>query len=142
MSTLDGIMGNNSGLFSSCQAQPMTESMISRGKGNNVLGLEERIALTKSPGFMFLIYVGFDRAEDEVTVERYVESFWHEIEDFADSVDGNWGWRYLNYAFRTQEPIASYGIENVERIKDASQKYDPEGVFQNLRSSGFKIAEY
>ncbi|KAI1858874.1 uncharacterized protein JN550_012333 [Neoarthrinium moseri] len=141
MLTLDSILGPDSGLSSSQQCQPMTQSMISRGQGNNVLGLEERIASSGRPGFMCLIYVGVERAEHETLAFPYVKSFWKDVDEYADSLDGNWGWRYLNYAYRTQEPISGYGAENVDKIKKAAQKYDPKGVFQRLRSSGFKIPE-
>ncbi|ETS83949.1 hypothetical protein PFICI_05825 [Pestalotiopsis fici W106-1] len=142
MLTLESILGPDSGVFSSCQAQPMTEPMISQGKGNNVLGLETRIAATGGPGFMFLIYIGIESAEHEALALPYVESFWQDVEEYADSLDGNWRWRYLNYAYRTQEPISGYGVENVKWLREAAQKYDPKGVFQRLRSSGFKIPQY
>ena len=141
MLTLASILGADSGVFSSCQAQPMTESMISQAKGNNVLGLEERLAAAGKPGLMFLIYIGIESAEHEALAFPHVEAFWKDVEEYADSIGGNWDWRYLNYAYSTQEPILGYGAENVDWLRDTAQKYDPKGVFQRLRSSGFKIPE-
>ncbi|MCJ1377709.1 hypothetical protein MMC17_000805 [Xylographa soralifera] len=46
---------------------------------------------------------------------------------------------YLNYALQSQDPIASYGPENVARLREASRKYDPQGVFQTLCPGGFKL---
>lgn len=45
----------------------------------------------------------------------------------------------LNYALPTQDPIASYGEENIKAMWDVSRKYDPKGVFQRLVPGGFKL---
>lgn len=47
---------------------------------------------------------------------------------------------YLNYADRSQEPLEGYGDASVAKIKAASAKYDPHGVFQTLMPGGFKIS--
>jgi hypothetical protein len=47
----------------------------------------------------------------------------------------------LDYADITQDPLASYGAENVKKMKAAAKKYDPQGVFQNLVPGGFKISK-
>ena len=46
---------------------------------------------------------------------------------------------YLNYADSSQDPIASYGADNVERLRATSRKYDPHGVFQKQVPGGFKL---
>ncbi|MCJ1431949.1 hypothetical protein MMC27_001305 [Xylographa pallens] len=46
---------------------------------------------------------------------------------------------YLNYALQSQDPIASYGPENVARLREVSRSYDPQGVFQTLCPGGFKL---
>lgn len=137
MLEIESVIGTDAGLFSSCQAQPMTESMVSRAEGNNMLGLEGHIA--NGPGFMFLVYLGVDKAEDEATAIPYVERFQRDVDAYADSLGGNWHWSYLNYAHGTQNPIVGYGVESMLQLQAASNKYDPSGVFQNLRQSGFKL---
>ncbi|TVY33168.1 Bifunctional solanapyrone synthase [Lachnellula subtilissima] len=47
---------------------------------------------------------------------------------------------YLNYADRSQAPLEGYGNASVAKIKAASAKYDPNGVFQTLMPGGFKIS--
>lgn len=47
--------------------------------------------------------------------------------------------KYLNYAYKTQEPIKGYGHANVAKLKAASKKYDPAGVFQKLVPGGYKL---
>ena len=46
---------------------------------------------------------------------------------------------YLNYANQAQNPIMSYGRENVASLKAAAMKYDPRGVFQRQVPGGFKL---
>ena len=46
---------------------------------------------------------------------------------------------YLNYANQVQNPISTYGEENVERLKEASERYDPRGIFQRQVPGGFKL---
>lgn len=48
---------------------------------------------------------------------------------------------YLNYASEFQDPIASYGKENKERLVRISRKYDPKQVFQYLQPGGFKLVK-
>lgn len=139
MLEIESLIGADSGMFSSCQAQPMTKSMISRGKGNNVLGLEERVA--EGPGFMFLMYLGVTSKEHEEITFPYVQSFFSDVDAFATELDANWNWNYLNYAHGVQDPIAGYGDANIKKLKKVSKKYDPKGVFQELRQSGFKLPQ-
>lgn len=139
MLEIESVIGTATGMFSSCQAQPMTNAMISQAKGNNVLGLEERVA--DGPGFMFLMYFGVNTAEHEATAFPYIENFFKEVEEYADSLDANWNWSYLNYAHYVQNPIAGYGKANIDKLRATSKKYDPKGVFQKLRQSGFKIPQ-
>jgi hypothetical protein len=45
----------------------------------------------------------------------------------------------MNDASRDQNPIASYGAANVQKLKEIAEKYDPEKVFQNLQNGGFLL---
>lgn len=139
MLDIEELIGTETGMFSSCQAQPMTQSMVSKAEGNNVLGLEDRVA--DGPGFMFLMYFGVEDAEHEAAALPLIRQFFDEVEEYADSIDANWNWHYLNYAYYDQDPISGYGTENIGLLKQVSNKYDPNDVFQNLRHSGFKIPQ-
>lgn len=46
---------------------------------------------------------------------------------------------YLDYANQAQNPISSYGPENVASLKAAAAKYDPRGIFQKQVPGGFKL---
>lgn len=47
---------------------------------------------------------------------------------------------YLNYAELSQDPLGSYGAENVAFMKEVAEKYDPEEFFQQRVPGGFKLA--
>lgn len=46
---------------------------------------------------------------------------------------------YANNVNMAQDAFGGYEEENVERMRDVSRKYDPEGVFQKLRNGGPKL---
>jgi hypothetical protein len=48
-------------------------------------------------------------------------------------------WKYLNYAWKNQNPIAGYGPQNKASLQAASRKYDPHGLFQQAVPGGFKL---
>lgn len=81
-----------------------------------------------SPGFYDIAFPIYKAAIDE-------------LEDFAKSVGGNVEFRYLNYCDGSQDPLATYGAANIRKMKEASAKYDPTGVFQNRVPGGFKISK-
>lgn len=50
-------------------------------------------------------------------------------------------WRYLNYAAQDQDPLGSYGEENLARLRAVSGKFDPRGMFQRNVPGGFKLVK-
>ncbi|KAF2803576.1 FAD-binding domain-containing protein [Mytilinidion resinicola] len=48
--------------------------------------------------------------------------------------------QFMNDASYTQSPLQSYGVESLESLRAVSRKWDPEGVFQKLQSSGFLLS--
>lgn len=43
---------------------------------------------------------------------------------------------FMNDDSPTQTVLDSYGTENLEKMRVASAKYDPDGVFQTLQNYG------
>ncbi|KAH8203819.1 hypothetical protein TruAng_001996 [Truncatella angustata] len=123
--------------YSLLQFQPITVPMVAHGKGLNALGLEDEIAT--GPGIMSSITMQMATPELEAIMYTLALKCQTDIEEYAASMNGLWEWRYLNYADLTYDPIASYGKESVEKLREVSHQYDPKGVFQYLRKSGFKI---
>lgn len=46
---------------------------------------------------------------------------------------------YMNDCSRDQDPLTSYGAENVAKLCEISHKYDPDQVFQKLQHDGFLL---
>lgn len=63
------------------------------------------------------------------------------IESYAESINGNVGFRYLNYCSSSQDPLATYGEESMRKMREVAAKYDPSGVFQTRVPGGFKLAK-
>lgn len=47
---------------------------------------------------------------------------------------------YSNYASRDQDPLASYGTENLKKLQDIALKYDSKGIFQTLQNGGWLVS--
>ena len=46
---------------------------------------------------------------------------------------------YLNYAGRNQDPLGSYGADELAQLRRVAAKYDSRGVFQRRVPGGFKL---
>ncbi|EWZ79321.1 hypothetical protein FOXG_12527 [Fusarium oxysporum f. sp. lycopersici 4287] len=123
------------------QFQPVTALMVShaRENGGNVLGLEDVTA--DGPTLMWLIAVTVDTAENQEKIYPLTLEYRAAVNAYATAIGINKNWEYLNYALGDQNPLSHYGARNIQTMRRASKKYDPHGVFQRLRASGFKIPE-
>jgi hypothetical protein len=77
-----------------------------------------------------------DFAKAQALVNEWVAG----VEQYARQVDGLVPYVALNYADASQDPLASYGRENVEFLRAVAAKYDPTGFFQSRVPGGFKVA--
>ena len=123
------------------QFQPVTPHMVQIGRdnGGNVLGLDDRV--TDEPAVMWMILLTSETAKDQEVLAPIYFAFREECEDYAREIDVDLNWQVLNYANGNQDPIPTYGSEAVEFLMATSQKYDPEGMFQKLRQTGFHIPQ-
>ncbi|KAJ3499287.1 hypothetical protein NLG97_g454 [Lecanicillium saksenae] len=121
--------------------QPLSKSMTDKGtqNGGNVIGLERFTA--HANGLVLLVTASVKDAESERLIVPKLAKFMDDVDAYSASLRLKWDWRYLNYARGDQDAIASYGALSIGKIRAAANKYDPKGVFQNLRASGFKIPE-
>ncbi|KAK9799148.1 putative FAD-binding PCMH-type domain-containing protein [Seiridium cardinale] len=81
-------------------------------KGGSMLGLEDRVK--DGNGVMFLATLAVDGADNEAKALPHIREWFDAVDGYAASLDANWNWRYLNYAYKDQDPITSYGDESVE----------------------------
>jgi hypothetical protein len=89
---------------------------------------------------MILFNIAVKTAEEEARARPLLHKYGEQMQAFAASKNGLVDWQYLNYADAYQDPLASYGAENLQKIRAAARKYDPEGVFQTKVPGGFKIS--
>ncbi|KAK4184090.1 hypothetical protein QBC35DRAFT_466772 [Podospora australis] len=122
-----------------CLFQPLPKLFAQNSikAGGNVMGVERH----SSDGVLWLATAMVETAEQEAKAYPLVKAWVEEVKKYAASLDGLLEWTYLNYADKSQDPLGSYGKENLRKIKAAADKYDPQGVFQKLVPGGFKISK-
>lgn len=119
------------------QSIPTVFSEHSVEKGGNVLGLDKE----ERNSIMLLFNIAVKTAEEEAVARPLARSYLEQMQAFAASKDGLVAWQFLNYADSSQDPLASYGSDNVEKIRAAARKFDPQGIFQTKAPGGFKISK-
>ncbi|KAJ2998655.1 hypothetical protein NUW58_g251 [Xylaria curta] len=121
-----------------CIFQPLPTAFSQRSAeaGGNVMGIER----TDSDGIILQLNAMMKTPDQSKFAHRKVEASVEVIKKFAETIEGGLqDWIYLNYADGSQDPIRSYGIENVRFLKRVASTYDPDGAFQTLCPGGFKL---
>jgi hypothetical protein len=139
---IEALIGTDTGLSSQTQFQPLSRQLVLHGDmaGGNVMGLEEHVA-ADGDGINWIQLVGVNSAENLAAISPLVQNVYDAVKEYAETIDANWNWDYLNYSGGTQDPLGSTGVSTQSVLKEAAAKYDPKGVFQKLRRSGFKLSE-
>lgn len=122
-----------------CMFQSIATSFSkhSVAKGGNVLGLDK-----ETDNVVMLLYnIAVKTTELETLARKKLRASGELMKEYAASLDGLVNWTYLNYADGYQDPLASYGAENVAKIRAAASKYDPKQSFQTRVPGGFKISK-
>ncbi|QPC78109.1 hypothetical protein HYE68_008861 [Fusarium pseudograminearum] len=119
------------------QAMPTIFSKHSLERGGNVVGLDRE----KDNAVMFQVQHMINGVEQEKLARERMVKFRQAMKQYSVDEDAAVEWEYLNYADFTQDPLSTYGSENVEFIRKVAKKYDPEGVFQTRFPGGFKITK-
>ncbi|BAE55011.1 hypothetical protein BDV35DRAFT_381693 [Aspergillus flavus] len=116
LSDVEGLRINN-------VIQPMSSIGIkqSRKVGGNPLGLEE------VGQQWFLVMADWNNPADGDRVRQAMRHIVDAAEATAKANGTYIPCQYCNYASPDQDPLASYGAENMERLKDIASKYDPDG---------------
>lgn len=125
------------GLTMSMVFQPLTKHMLQQSalKGPNVLGLLPE----RGPLLITLLNSVHANAGDDTKVITAATSLLSQIEVLAEQRGLGERYRFLNYAYKSENPIESYGPDNVSFLQAVSKKYDPSGFFQTRVPGGFKL---
>ncbi|KAK3295294.1 uncharacterized protein B0H64DRAFT_322350 [Chaetomium fimeti] len=123
-----------------CLFQPLPTIMgqNSVAAGGNVMGVDRQ----PHNGVLFLATAMVKTPEQEAFAYPKVKAWADAVAEFSRGIEGGLlEWRYLNYADKSQDPMASYGEANIKLMKEVAAKYDPEQVFQKLCPGGFKLSQ-
>ncbi|UQC90647.1 FAD binding domain-containing protein [Colletotrichum lupini] len=117
--------------------QPLTKNIIGAQskRGGNVMGLDEE------SGPLIVCSFGWEwsRDEDDAVVITGIKSVLEKSVAAAKEKGLYHPFKYMNYAAEDQDPVASYGAENVEFLKKVRHIYDSDGLFTELVPGGHKI---
>ena len=117
--------------------QIVTKNMLinSHAKGGNSLGL------MPDDGPFIIVEVNSEHkdAADDATFIELDKSVLAEIDKLAARRNKSVRFRYLNYAYKDQHVIESYGTDSVKALQAVSKSYDPDGFFQQNVPGGFKL---
>lgn len=103
--------------------------------GTNMFGLVPG----KTDYVMNLITASYAKASDDAFVQTAVTDIIEKQKAVLKKGGYLVDFIYQNYADISQDVHGSWGAENVAKLKAASRKYDPKGVFQKMVPGGFKI---
>ncbi|KAH7417948.1 hypothetical protein BKA64DRAFT_183691 [Cadophora sp. MPI-SDFR-AT-0126] len=125
------------GLEWSLSLQPLVTAITTKSAvtGGNPLGLDG------SDGNLILglIIASWTNTADDTAILAAVSGFYAAADALAASRGKLNPYKYLNYAYKTQDPIKGYGAANLGMLRAVSKKYDPAGVFQTLVPGGWKL---
>ncbi|KAK2868015.1 hypothetical protein FQN49_003243 [Arthroderma sp. PD_2] len=125
------------GLVCSLTLQPYPTSLLKKSAslGGNSLGLDP----AEGPLVSVLLLTYWKNKSDDEQVLKVMRDILEKGDKISLSKGTAVDFKYLNYAFTFQDPIGSYGVENKQKLREASKKYDPEGLFQKGCPGGFKL---
>lgn len=88
---------------------------------------------------LFQVFMVFTGAELEDKAREHLVSYRETVRQRSLETGTDVDFAYINYADKTQDPITTYGKENVAFLQEVSAKYDPEQVLQTRVPGGFKL---
>lgn len=138
IASLNATLGKNLGTMIELQPLPSYFADTSVKKGGNMLGLD-RDPRNK---LFFALAVTLTAAESIKQQPQMLQELLATIERikaFTKSVGASEQFVYLPYAKALQDPLRSYGADNVRCMKEVSKRYDPTRFFQRMVPGGFKV---
>ncbi|KAI1393317.1 FAD binding domain-containing protein [Hypoxylon trugodes] len=122
--------------------QPIPSYMgkVAEERGGNMLGFKNSVQ-HNAILWTFGVAIQPDQGDEAFAIARAeLKALTAQVKEYARSVQGDIDFVYLNYADASQDPLGSYGADNIQHIRDVAAKYDPNEVFQKRIPGGFKIS--
>ncbi len=127
------------GLMLSLVFQPLTKGILSKSAAltGNSLGLSPE----DGPLVITLLNSVHINASDDKKVIAAVLDLIQQIDTLAAQKGKSARYRFTNYGYKTQRILEGYGKDSLANLRAVSNKYDPQGFFQNVVPGGFKLSQ-
>ncbi|KAL2171199.1 hypothetical protein VTG60DRAFT_3510 [Thermothelomyces hinnuleus] len=125
------------GLVFSLVFFPITKALLqhSAEAGGNAMDIPP----SDGPLFVLLINPIWARPEDDRRIFAAVETLIADMRRLAAEKGLLHRYIFANYAYQKDYVMAGYGEKSLERLREVSRKYDPDGMFQRGVPGGFKL---
>ncbi|KAL8730884.1 MAG: hypothetical protein Q9166_003811 [cf. Caloplaca sp. 2 TL-2023] len=116
--------------------QPIPVNLVDQGiaKGGNPLGLP------RINHQWWTTLVDWNNAEDDERVRAVPIATSEKWKELGERSGSYVPFLFMNDGSRDQSPLSLYGAENLAKLKQVSNKYDPLQVFQTLQGNGFLLS--
>lgn len=116
---------------------PLTKAMLTNSKkaGDNAKNIDP----ADGPLFVTFVNPTWDLAEDDEQVYSAVEGLLQKMREIGSDRGLLHRYIFTNYGYHKDDVLAGYGEESVGKMREASQKFDAHGIFQNTVPGGFKL---
>ncbi|KAM0325420.1 hypothetical protein ACHAQA_007406 [Verticillium albo-atrum] len=114
---------------------PKTAAAVGKENGvGNALGLD-----CDESYIWWQVATSWARPEDDLRVETWARNLIERLHHQNKAKGLSTEFLYIGDAAEWQNPIQTYGEENLKRLKEARDQYDPDLVFTKLHWGGFKL---
>ncbi|KAK8066073.1 hypothetical protein PG997_012820 [Apiospora hydei] len=128
--------------------QPLPAVLFAHGAaqgGGNVLGMNVTSMRGRNCVLhqAFLVFEGGPELEAEA--RRRMTGYREAVKRESVRTGTDVAFEYLNYADKAQDPLQSYGADNVAFLRGVAAKYDPEGILRRRMPGGSRyqrMSEY
>ncbi|CAG8979684.1 hypothetical protein HYALB_00003915 [Hymenoscyphus albidus] len=117
--------------------QHMPQSVVTKGtaRGGNALGMVNK------PQQWWTTVVDWSSASQDAAVRDPVIAVGEKWKSAGQARGSYVPLIYMGDGSRDQNPLASYGTENLNKLKATAKKYDPRELFQTMQQSGFLLSK-
>ncbi|KAJ5382261.1 FAD-binding type 2 [Penicillium concentricum] len=122
-------------LITNIQPISSSASRACDNQGGNPLGLKAE------PQQWILVMLDWLNPEDEATMLTASRKIVDQAEAVAKKNGTYIDFKYSNYSSRDQDPLATYGSENLSKLRSVAKEVDPQGVFQKLQNDGWLLSK-
>ncbi|KAI8963317.1 FAD-binding domain-containing protein [Daldinia sp. FL1419] len=128
---------NATGANQTFTIQPVPKNVATQGdqKGGNPMNIPK-----ENHGWWTTIVDWNDEKDDDLVRSVSIETS-EKWKDLGDERGLSLPFTFMNDASRDQNPLRSYGADNVNKLKQISKKYDASQLFQKQQNGGFLLSK-